>query len=245
MNPDTNPVAVMPAAGATALDLALARLAASRARLLAEFSPPVEPGTGGLDAQGQPQTGLWPHPLRALWRRGRRALKAWPVADLGAGLVQDWWRRHPWRSTGEALFETARNNMLPLVKRHPLSALLGAATLGGLLVMARAWRWPALRKAHPPSTRGAARWVAAQLANPTVQTALLSAVMLLVKQGSARGEASASAPAPAASPASAAMPPSPPSPPSPTSPTSHTSTTTPTRPTTPTSRASWASSPPS
>lgn len=201
MNPGTDPPAVSAAAGATALDAALARLAASRAQLRAELIPAPAPGAGRVDAQGQPQAGPWPHSLGALWRRGRRALQAWPMADLAAGLLQNWWQRHPWRSTGEELAEAARHAVLPLVQRHPLSALLGAAALGVLLVAARAWRWPALRPARRPRAQGAGHWLAAQLANPAVQTALLSALMLVVKQWSARGEAPAPTPAPPTSPA--------------------------------------------
>lgn len=193
-------LAALPAADMTALDAALARLADSRARLRAELSPPADTGAGRVDAQGQPQAGGWPHSLAGLWRRGRRALQAWPVADLAAGLLQDWWQRHPWRSSAEALAETARHAVLPLVRRHPLSALLGAAAIGALLVVARAWRWPALRPARPapaPAQSGG-HWLAAQLANPAVQTALLSALMLLVKQWSERGMPAAPTPSPAA-----------------------------------------------
>lgn len=196
MNPGTAPPAALAAAGPTPLDAALARLAASRARLRTELSPPVEAGAGRLDDHGQAQAGPWPPSLGALWRRGRRALQAWPMADLAAGLLQDWWQRHPWRQTGETLVDAARHAVLPLVRRHPLSALLGAAAIGALLVTARAWRWTALRPARPPSAQGAGRWLAAQLANPAVQTALVSALMLLVKQWTAQGVSPAPTPAP-------------------------------------------------
>lgn len=196
------PSDALPAASPTPLDAALARLAASRARLRAELCPPVEAGPGRVDAQGRPQASRWPQSAGALWRRARRALQAWPVADLAAGLLQDWWQRHPWRRPGEELAEAARHVVLPLVRRHPLSALLGAAAVGALLVAARAWRWPALRRARPAAAQGVGHWLATQLANPAVQTALLSALMLVVKQWSGRGEAAAPAP----------MPPRPPSP---------------------------------
>ena len=196
----TTAAAALSAAPLTPLDAALARLAASRARLRAELSPPPDGAPGRFDGQGQAQAGRWPTSLAALWRRGRRALQAWPVADLAAALLQDWWQRHPWRGTAEELAEAARHAVLPLVRRHPLSALLGATALGALLVVARAWRWPALRPARPAPARSAGHWLAAQLAKPAVQTALLSALMLVVKQWSNPGAASASS---ARAPASA------------------------------------------
>ena len=205
--------AALPAAHMTPLDAALARLADSRARLRAELSPPVDAGPGGLDAQGQPLAGRWPQSLGALWRRGRRALQAWPVADLAAGLLQDWWQHHPWRNTSEELAEAARHAVLPLVRRHPLRALLGAAAIGALLVAARAWRWPALRPARPLARRPAVHWLAALLAKPALQTALLSALMLVVKQWSERGMPAAAPPPMPAGPAGPPMPPMPSRPP--------------------------------
>ena len=221
MTPGTAPAAALPAANPTPLDAALAGLADSRARLRAELSPPLDAGPGRVDGQGRPQAGRWPQSLGALWRRGRRALQAWPVADLAAGLLQDWWQHHPWRNTSEELAEAARLAVLPLVRRHPLRALLGAAAIGALLVAARAWRWPPLRPARPPAARGAGHWLAAQLAKPAVQTALLSALMLLVKQWSERGAAAAApmpspvpspTPSPVPSPMPSPMPPPPPRP---------------------------------
>lgn len=201
--PPTPPAPPMPAAlppaTLTPLDTALAGLAASRARLRAGLMPPDEAAATRLDAQGRPLAGGWSAAsLSAWWRRGRRALRAWPVADLAAGLLQDWWQHHPWRNTGEQLAQSARQAVLPLVRRHPLSALLGATLLGAALVAARPWRWPALRPARPLARAGAGQWLAAQLANPAVQTALLSSVMLIVKQLS---EARAERPGPPVAPA--------------------------------------------
>lgn len=181
----------------TPLDAALAGLAASRARLRAGLMPPINPPAPLLDAQGRPQTGGWPSSLAAWWRRGRRALRAWPVADLAAGLLQDWWQRHPWRGSSEQLAESARQAVLPLVRRHPLSALLAATALGAALVATRPWRWRALRPARPAARHSTRHWLAAQLANPAVQTALLSSVMLIVKQWT---EAQATRPAAPATP---------------------------------------------
>lgn len=206
----------LPLGHMTPLDTALARLADSRARLRAELSPPVDAGAGRLDAQGQPQAGRWPQSLGALWRRGRRALQAWPVADLAAGLLQDWWQHHPWRNTSEELAEAARHAVLPLVRRYPLHALLGAAAIGALLVAARAWRWPALRPARPLAPRPASHWLAALLAKPALQTALLSALMLVVKQWSERGMPAASGtPSTPETPETPPTPPRPPPPPVP------------------------------
>lgn len=207
-------LAALPPAEPTPLDTALAGLAASRARLRAGLMPPVEAAATLLDAQGRPRSSGWPASLSAWWRRGRRALRAWPVADLAAGLLQDWWQRHPWHGTGAQLAESVRQAVLPLVRSHPLSALLGATVLGAALVAARPWRWQALRPARPAARAGARHWLAAQLANPALQTALLSTVMLIVKQLSeaqARRPAAPATPPPSSAPSAA--PPSAPAPP--------------------------------
>ena len=200
MSAPTSPMLTLPEASPTPLESAMARLAASRQRLRLALIPPDDIDGSALNAQGQPQAGAWPRSLAGWWRRGRRALRTWPVADLAAGLLQDWWQRHPWRSTGEQLAETARHALLPVVRRHPLSALLGAVALGAALVAGRAWCWPAVRAIRPAATRNSRRWLIAQLANPAVQTALLSTVMLVVKQLSAQR----TPPAPAAAAAVAA-----------------------------------------
>ena len=184
--PNTGTQLTLPDANPTPLEAALASLAASRQRLRLALIPPDDVDGGPLDARGRPQPGAWPRSLAGWWRRGRRALQAWPVADLAAGLLQDWWQHHPWRSTGEHLAETARHALLPLVRRHPLSALLGAVALGAALVAGRAWCWPAVRAIRPAASRRGRRWLIAQLTNPTVQTALISAVMLVIKQVSAQ-----------------------------------------------------------
>lgn len=209
---DTAPPLALPDASATPLEAAVARLGASRRRLQLAMSPPDEDAGGRLDAQGQPRPGSWPGSLAGWWRRGRRALQAWPVADLAAGLLQDWWERHPWRSTGEQLADAARHAVLPMVRRHPLSALLSAVALGAALMAGRAWCWPAVRAIRPAATRSGRRWLVAQLTNPAVQTALLSSVMLLVKQLAAQRMPPAPATAAAAAPPAAPMPASPPAP---------------------------------
>ena len=204
--PNTAKPGSLPDASPTPLEAAVAGLAVSRERLRLALSPPADIGQGAVDAQGRPQAGVWPLSLAGWWRRGRRALQAWPLADLAAGLLQDWWQHHPWRSTGQQLAETARQAALPLVRRHPLSALLGASALGAALVAGRAWCWPAVRAIRPAATRRGRRWLVAQLTNPTVQTALISTVMLVVKQLSAQRTTAAPTATPAASPSPAPMP---------------------------------------
>ena len=204
--PNTAKPGTLPNASPTPLEAAVAGLAVSRQRLRLALKPPADIGEGAVDAQGRPQAGAWPLSLGGWWRRGRRALQAWPVADLAAGLLQDWWQHHPWRNTGQQLAETARQAALPLVRRHPLSALLGTFALGAALVAGRAWCWPAVRAIRPAATRRGRRWLVAQLTNPTVQTALISTVMLVVKQLSAQRATAAPTATPAASPSPAPMP---------------------------------------
>ena len=191
-------------------DLAQARLQASRARLRAALVPINPPGGhppggghgthGAVGARSGSDDSLWPTALRLLWRRGRHKLKAWPVADLAAGLVQDWWQRNPWRRPGEIMLQQARSALLPWVRRHPGLALLGAATLGAGLVASRPWRSRPAIPAKRPAAARPVRWLLRQLMQPATQTALLSMLLLLQKRGSV-AEPGAPATAPAAAPA--------------------------------------------
>ena len=101
------------------------RLALSREHLrLALNGVPAAAGHGTSGAGAAPP---WWHSLRAL-----------PGAGILVAAAQQWWARHPLRTTTLVAFEATQALIRPLAKRHPLAFVVGAFALGGLLV----WRRP-------------------------------------------------------------------------------------------------------
>jgi hypothetical protein len=78
---------------------------------------------------------------------GRRALawldslKSIPGAPIVIEFVRNWWRRNPLRIAGMAGADAAQTIVQPMAKRNPLTLVLGAFLLGGLLAWGRPWRW--------------------------------------------------------------------------------------------------------
>lgn len=68
-------------------------------------------------------------------------LRALPAASVIVDAVQAWWALHPLNATVRAVSTTALDVVRPVARHHPLLAVLGAFTLGGLLVWSRPWRW--------------------------------------------------------------------------------------------------------
>lgn len=63
----------------------------------------------------------------------------------GAGLVGDvlsaWWGKQPLRMDVNMAMEVTKLLVQPVARRHPYTLVLGAAAVGGLLVLVRPWRW--------------------------------------------------------------------------------------------------------
>jgi hypothetical protein len=126
---DAASVAVSEAANRAALT-ASDRLALSRERLrqaMSDFSAPH----GEAENPGA----------------GRRAM-AWLdslKSISGAGIVIDavrgWWTHNPLRIAGMAGADAAQTIVQPMARRNPLTLVLGAFLLGGLIAWGRPWRW--------------------------------------------------------------------------------------------------------
>lgn len=63
----------------------------------------------------------------------------------GAGLMMDvlqaWWQKQPIRVALLLATQTTKVLVQPIARRHPYALVLAAAAAGGLLVLARPWRW--------------------------------------------------------------------------------------------------------
>jgi hypothetical protein len=125
---------------------AIARLAASRARLRAEFQP--------ADSAA-----------------GARSTTPSADAGLARAALSLWWRHHPWRITAGLVGEALALLLAPEAKRHPVRMLALAALAGGLLAASRPWRWlarPALMTAWPVLLVGARQALAALAAGASL-----------------------------------------------------------------------------
>ena len=69
------------------------------------------------------------------------ALRAEPGTRVLLDALGLWWHQQPWHQTSAALAASARQLLRPLAQRNPLLLVLGAAVLGGALVLFKPWRW--------------------------------------------------------------------------------------------------------
>ena len=104
-----------------------ARLAASRAALLAELSGDT-PGKRP-DVQ-QPIDGGQPPAQASGW------LATVPWLPLGRRVAERWWRRHP----ANAMLQLARPALERHAREQPAQLMLAAAATGAVLVVVRPWR---------------------------------------------------------------------------------------------------------
>lgn len=69
------------------------------------------------------------------------SLKSIPGAGTVIDAVRGWWRHNPLRVAGMAGADAAKAIFDPMARRSPLTLVLGAFLLGGLLAWSRPWRW--------------------------------------------------------------------------------------------------------
>ena len=121
--------AAPPVVISNAVMLAADRLSVSRVHLQQALMPPPHSTVTG---DGSTRPGL----IRWLDR-----LATAPVASIVIGTVQRWWATHPMRLAVLLADDAARTVMEPVAKKHPYRLVLGAAAVGGLLMLSRSWRW--------------------------------------------------------------------------------------------------------
>jgi hypothetical protein len=69
------------------------------------------------------------------------ALRAEPGTRVLLDTLSAWWTQQPWHQTTALLTESAKQLLRPLAQRNPLALVLGAAALGGVLIVLKPWRW--------------------------------------------------------------------------------------------------------
>jgi hypothetical protein len=68
-------------------------------------------------------------------------LKAIPGVGIVVQALSAWWAKYPLNAASAMAFDAANAVAKPLATRHPVSLVLAAAMLGGLLAYSRPWRW--------------------------------------------------------------------------------------------------------
>lgn len=156
---------------------AMLRLAASRSQLQIALKPvPHRSFASARAAQGA--QGLDPTAwLAAL----REYLSQWPLARTALDALGGYWSVHPLRANSEAALAEVEQVVAPVVRRHPVTAVVLAAGAGALLVGLRPWRW--LTGPLKAAPRKASRWALAQLTQPAVQTALVGLLASQLARG--------------------------------------------------------------
>jgi hypothetical protein len=117
----------------TSTPSACERLAQSRERLrqaMRDVGSPPKEHNHQRPGQATPFTSDW-----------LTQLKTVPGANLLVEIFQDWWAKQPLHLTLTQVAEAVKLVLQPVAQRHPYALVLGAAVAGGLLVLARPWRW--------------------------------------------------------------------------------------------------------
>ena len=159
---------------------AVAALVASRLRLRQQLLPKPQAGAaaGAGRSDSQPSA-------QDLWQQLRHMTQRWPAAQLLAGAIQGWWQAwwpawwnsQPLRAEADLLATGLQARLIPIVQRHPVATVAGAALVGALLVAGRPWRWPLVGDQLRPLPGRVGLWLAGQLASVPIQTALVSLLM--------------------------------------------------------------------
>ncbi|MDT7835037.1 hypothetical protein [Aquabacterium sp. OR-4] len=173
-----------PAAAASRIEQALLSLHNSRLALRAELIEP--PSATGPARRHKGNARLW-------WRR----LRAWPAGRLAAEALRHWWQRHPWQPLGDTLLTQGREQLWPLLRRHPWASVGAAAAVGAAVVTLRPWRWPWVDRQVRQAPGRCSGWLLRQLGSLPVQAALAS---LLATAAARQAPATATGPAPMAAP---------------------------------------------
>lgn len=165
----------MPAATAmpAAVQRALMSLQSSRQALRTEMLPP--PAAGGEGSPG----GLD-------WRRWWRRLRRWPASRLAREAAQHWWQRQPLHHLGDTLIGEARQQLWPLVRRHPWVSIGVAVAAGVGIATLRPWRWQWLDAHVRQLPRTAGRWLWQQATSAPMQAALTSLLVMATSKVTAQ-----------------------------------------------------------
>lgn len=177
------------------IEHALSRLTLSRERLRESLTP-AAPRANSEDKGGF-------HPLRRAraWLIGT----PWggfldPVVTALSDEVSHWWHRQAWRHSVLVVKDTLSSELTPMVRRHPLTAVLVMAAAGAMVAASGVWRWRTVRRSTWQLGTRIRRALVGQLSKPAVLSVILGA---LVSTLASRRATPSAAKAPSSSPAAA------------------------------------------
>lgn len=165
-----------PANASTRRELAMQRLAESRAAMQREMSGPHR-ARDLLGDHGLALTGRWCGRLAALWRFTRLHARRQPVLATVVTAAEQWWQHHPWRAPSELALLELRSQLMPCIRNHPWRSMAVAAAAGAALSLWRPWRTPWISQILSLSRGRVTRWLVAEFKRLPLQ-ALLARVLL-------------------------------------------------------------------
>lgn len=154
---------------------ALARIEASRARLILALSP-EPPDAGTAPSPGPGTHGASGFPAASFAARMRRHGVGIGLLSAARTLARRWWRRQPWHVPAELVASAVSQQVNPLVRRHPWAALAAGAAVGAVLVTLAPRAFGAARTRWAPWRANLGGMLWSQLGQASVQMALAGAL---------------------------------------------------------------------
>jgi MFS family permease len=72
-------------------------------------------------------------------------LKSEPAASVALEALRRWWEQYPLQTAAKELTQSLRAVLVPIAQRNPLGLVLAAFLAGGLVTLAKPWRWMSLQ----------------------------------------------------------------------------------------------------
>lgn len=151
---------------------ALARIEASRTRLILALSPEEPSDRGSAPVQGAAAPGTSAFPAASFAARMRRHGVGLGLFGAAQTLARRWWRRQPWHAPAELVASAVAQQVNPIVRRHPWAALAAGAAVGAALVSLTPWVFGAARNRWAPWRAHLGGMLWSQLGQASVQMAL-------------------------------------------------------------------------
>lgn len=155
---------------------ALARIEASRTRLILALSPEEPSRHKSAPAPGADASGASGFPAASFGARMRRHGVGPGLFSAAQTLVRRWWRRQPLHVPAELVASAVAQQVNPIVQRHPWAALAAGAAAGGVLVALTPWVFGAAKNRWAPWRANLGGMLWSQLGQASVQMALAGAL---------------------------------------------------------------------
>jgi hypothetical protein len=72
-------------------------------------------------------------------------LKSEPATSVALEALRRWWEQYPLQAAAKELTQSLRTVLVPIAQRNPLGLVLAAFVAGGLITLAKPWRWMSLQ----------------------------------------------------------------------------------------------------